>query len=210
MWEQVRSYFIKQNEKESILGWLKEKHFMGRWMPESGSFHNLISREDYWSSGFNDQNYELDEDDKKTKKSPFRNFDDHHQYSGIPTTIEHHFEKDDLSKHYSYLPSQHLFDKLTLRYGKEDGTFVNQQNEIVCFDPSLEFDDARSLWVRTQDLITFLKNEELDIVWTLLGEKQYNHNDGRPKYEITEFSGTYIFNIETTEIEGEVKVFKHR
>jgi Trypsin-like peptidase domain len=206
IWQQVRSYFVKK--QEDTVNWLEKQIFMGRWMPEATSYYKLYSREYYWSSAYIDEQYEWNDKNKKVKKPLERFFDGKEQYKGIPTTINHNFESDDLSKHYSLIPCHLLFNQLSLRYGREDGTFVNENNEIVCFDPSLKFDNTNSLWIHVENLVAFLKKTKLELVWTLLGEKQ--HRKAHREYEITEFSGTYVFDKNEVKIKGQINYFYNR
>jgi hypothetical protein len=208
IWEQVRSYFVKNETHTST--WLKKQHFMGLWMPSANSYHRLFSREYYWSPAYIDYQFEWNENNQKVKIPFERCFDDNNEYKGFPTTINHGFESDELSKHSSYIPCHLLFSSLELRYGKEDGTFVNKNNEIVCFDPSLKFDTGHSLWIRAQDLTKLLKEMKLSLVWTLLGEKQHHIKDSHRGFKIKEFSGTYTFDIENVQIKGEINYFKDR
>lgn len=49
IWAQVRSYLIREEDYHKIARWAEKQNFMGRWMPESNSRHELFNREFYWA-----------------------------------------------------------------------------------------------------------------------------------------------------------------
>lgn len=209
MRHETRGYFIKSNNLKETYSWLETMHFMGRWMPEAASSHRIFCRESYWSPAFLYEESESAESHERNVSDVWRDFNDEDDtIKGIPTTIDNHFEQDNSGSFNGfYQPHQLLFEKLQLRYGKQDGTFVNAQNEIVCYCPAIVNGDSRGFWIRQQDLIAFLNENQLELVWTLLAEKQY-HGESYRDFQNSEFSGVYFLNKEKQAIEGGFKKFE--
>ena len=87
-----------------------------------------------------------------------------------------------------------------------EGVFLDKNNQIVCFDPSVNNNSFYSLLIKKDAFIEFLQNNQLQIVWTLLGEKQiigdYNQKDLYP----LEISGLYYLN-EDFKVSGNFSIY---
>lgn len=68
-------------------------------------------------------------------------------------------------------PTKFIFDKIGLKYGKQDGTLINSQGQVICFDPSIDKRNVSSLWIKEKELRRFLDEENLEIIWRIDGEK---------------------------------------
>ena len=99
---------------------------------------------------------------------------------------------------------------MKLKHGSQEGSYIDEANNIVCFAAEALNDTKAHLLVKKEPFLKMLKDNGLDVVWTLLGEKgviggslSSNHNYGR-----IEFSGS--FYIDEGKIEGKHKVFATR
>lgn len=73
-----------------------------------------------------------------------------------------------------YVPSKILFKKLKLVQKEADGYFYNQEGELVCFDSELvDKDKDHGFLMKKECLLKFLEDNNLRLVWTFQGEKQY-------------------------------------
>lgn len=92
------------------------------------------------------------------------------------------------------MPCKLLFEGMKLQYGKEDGSFVNPEGETVALNP-----DNRGIIMRKDYLTKFLDNNNLDLVWTILGEKNALRgsfsNQGNEYFKV--INGVYTL-IQTT------------
>ncbi|MGZ6519146.1 MAG: ATP-binding protein, partial [Bacteroidia bacterium] len=52
LWYQIKSYFVRNEDAESLIAWAKKQHFMGRWLPENHDEYQVFSREYYWSPAY--------------------------------------------------------------------------------------------------------------------------------------------------------------
>ena len=173
LWYQIRSYITHGNDHNKITRWAQGKDFMGRWMPESASRYELFSREYYWSpacESFRRQNYReytwSEIHDKTSRK-----------YIGkvAVTAVDYLWgEQFDASKESSisfYKPSELLFSLLDLQYSKIEGKLMSKNGEVICFDPCVTHPTHSCLIVRKGELLNALEANNLNIFWTVLGEK---------------------------------------
>ena len=50
LWYQIKSYFVRNEDADSVINWAKKQHFMGnRLLPETQDEYQVFSREYYWS-----------------------------------------------------------------------------------------------------------------------------------------------------------------
>lgn len=212
VWCHLRSYLVKSSEYEHFKNWAESQHYMGRWMPESADRYQLFNREYYWSEAFKffKSDYYSGSDwvtvtDKKTRTEIAD--------VGV-TTIGYRWEEEfDQSKAeiLSFLkPSSLIFDNMKLKHGSQEGSYIDEANNIICFAAEALNDTKAHLLVKKEPFLKMLKDNDLEVVWTLLGEKgviggslSSSHNYGR-----IEFSGA--FHIDEGRIGGKHKVFTTR
>jgi hypothetical protein len=212
VWCHLRSYLVKSSEYEHFKTWAESQHYMGRWMPESTDRYQLFNREYYWSEAFRffKSDYYSGSDwvtvtDKKTRVDIAD--------VGV-TSIGYRWEEEfDQSKTetLSFLkPSFLIFDNMKLKHGSQEGSYIDKANNIVCFAAEALNDTKAHLLVKKEPFLKMLKDNDLEVVWTLLGEKgviggslSSSHNYGR-----IEFSGA--FYIDEGKIEGKHKIFTTR
>lgn len=173
LWYIISSYITNKKDHNKILRWSRNKNFMGRWMPESSDRYELFSREYYWSPGcesFRKQNYR-----------EYTWSDIHDQETGIliakvaVTVAKYSWEEQyDASKESAisiYKPAEILFGLLGMQYSKVEGQLLNEDKQLICFDPSPKYPTHSCLLVRKNDLLQKLEENDLCIFWTVLGEK---------------------------------------
>ncbi len=212
VWCHLRSYLVKSSEYEHFKNWAESQHYMGRWMPESTDRYQLFNREYYWSEAFKffKSDYYSGSDwvtvtDKKTRAEIAD--------VGVTSIGYRWGEEFDQSKTetLSFLkPSFLIFNNMKLKHGSQEGSYVDEANNIVCFAAEALNDTKAHLLVKKEPFLKMLKENDLEIVWTLLGKKgviggslSSNHNYGR-----IEFSGS--FYLEQNVVTGSHKIFNSR
>jgi hypothetical protein len=212
VWCHFRSYLVKSSEYEHFTSWAENQHYMGRWMPESTDRYQLFNREYYWSEAFKffKSDYYSGSDwvtvtDKKTRT----------EIADVSVTAigyrwEEEFDKSKAETLSFLKPSSLIFDNMKLKHGSQEGSYIDETNNIVCFAAEALNDTKAHLLVKKELFLKMLRDNNLEVVWTLLGEKgviggslSSNHNYGR-----IEFSGA--FYIDNDQIKGSHKVFKTR
>jgi len=175
LWLQLRSYITKSGDYNQITLALDNTSLMGRWMPESRNFYELYNREYYWSPA----NADLIAPAKLWQ--PIK-----HERRLIGkvalTSIEYLWESEfDNSKPNGAVhilkPSPFLYHLLGIKDGPQDGEFVDELGNVVCLDPSVNYDAPSCLLVKKELLLEKLKKRRLNIFWTILGEKQVLNTD---------------------------------
>ncbi|MCB4763148.1 MAG: hypothetical protein LGB78_04510 [Sulfurovum sp.] len=176
----LNSYLIPNNELNEFIKWAKKQNFWGDWMPKYSEYYEVYYREYYWSEAYNffkQPNYGGSDE--------WEEVNNYRHKVGL-TNIYYFWEcLFDYSKNDTlqmYMPSKILFNGLKLRYAKKDGYFIDEQNDVVCFNPSIDNKTNPSLLVKKDILIEFLKENNLTLVWTIIGEKQvippsFNRNE---------------------------------
>ena len=91
------------------------------------------------------------------------------------TTVDYLWEEQfDASKQSAisfYKPAEILFNLLDLQYSKVEGQLLNKEGQMICFDPCATQPTHSCLLVRKKDLLQKLEENNLNIFWTVLGEK---------------------------------------
>lgn len=209
VWCQIRGYLVKSGEFEKFKSWAEGQHFMGRWMPEGSNIYQLFNREFYWSEAFqffksdyyggSDWTSVMDRDtgDKIADVS----------VTSINYLWEEEFDKSKIDNLSFLKPSSLIFEKMGLKVCEAEGSYSDKDENIVCFAAETLNASKAHLLVKKEPFLKMLGENELDIVWTLLGEKGViggslgsNHRYGR-----IEFSGT--FYLDNDKLNGKTKIY---
>ena len=204
VWCHVQSYLVKDSEYEKFKEWLGEQHFMGCRMPEHADRYQLFSREYYWSNAFSCFQTEYyggcvweEVHDQNTREYVAKI-----STNSINYLWEEEFDRSKLDVLRFLKPSAVLVEKLTLKPGNEEGTFVDSDGNFICFSAEALHNTEAHLLVKKKELLEMLEENNMKIAWTLLGEKgviggslSSSHSYGR-----IEFSGTFF--VEGNKVEG--------
>ncbi len=188
----IQGYLVNKNHKKTIINWLVQQNFWGNWMPESSDHNYLINREKFWSPAYFDSDEEL-------KWSTIR--DTNLKVIIATTNAVSNMSEDKSGAQFSYdMPCKTIFEGMNLQYAPIDGEFKNQFNEIAVTNKNY-----KGLLIKKKELLEFLSNNNLDIIWTVLGEKM-SYNSRKDYNYFKELSGVYF--IEKGEIKGNMISFK--
>ena len=198
VWMHVRTYLYNKQGKNELLKWFKNKDFEGRWMPEGlGQIYECCLGEYSWDSSIDERLVQSDDHFWGEETPP--------PCKLIVTANDYLNEKDSPFCTYediSYmLPSKYLIKKMNLKWDGGYGFEVDGNTVIANFTDN-------SLCINKRFLLDFLEKNNLDIVWTVLGEKQImTGRFGNDYLGRAEFSYTYNFN-EDTELSKNHVVYK--
>ncbi|MBB6053923.1 AVAST type 2 anti-phage system protein Avs2 [Armatimonas rosea] len=170
LWYMTRAYVVKKDEAESFFTWACDQDFMGRWMPEVKSLHDVFLGEFHWSPAY------------LYHSNEYYGIQEWHDVShGAPgqvsiTTIEYTAEGNDydcsIASGYTItLPSKGLADRMQLSWCGQEGKFFAQDKTLVAYDPSIRKSGPSTLLIRREALLHFLKENDYEMFWTVLGEK---------------------------------------
>ena len=203
-WYQIRSYFVKEEDKEELLAWLNTQHFMGRWFPERHDRYQVFSREYYWSPAYQyfDKPYYGGYDWEEVLDENRDNVIAH----VLPTAEGHIWESgSDYENQPSYLsPRRLMFLKMNLQYSNNIGEWLSETGEVIVMDLSVIDGGSANLIVKKDTLQRFLKKNKLSIFWTCLGEKNIYGTSfsGKQYSQRLELSGVYA--LKNGNVKGEI------
>jgi hypothetical protein len=185
IWYGFQAYLVKKSTKKPIVQWLEGQNFFGRWMPESHSLSGLYNRESYWSPA---SKYYQEEQNVWERLDGSK-----HQVILATGEAVGELGDDKSGAHFSYhMPCQTIFEGMQLQYAPQDGDFRNAAGEIVVTNAN-----PRGVLVRKKDLLAVLKASGLEMVWTLLGEKNVWSSQHRSQeVYLKAISGVYALNEE--------------
>lgn len=198
IWSQLRSYLIKTENILKFTEWGSKQSFMNRWMPESIERYEVFCREYYWSPAYQycvcDNSEEIDW--KKVNDPKLGKY-----ILDVDVTVinSRYSSESDKSKEDSIdflIPGHTIYKGLNLKYGVREGEFIDETGEIVCFATNMYDESQSQLLIKKSILLPFLKKNNLEIVWTLLGEKQVigGRNNSNDHFQRLELNG--VFTLE--------------
>ena len=200
IWCQIRSYIVKNNEFDKIVPILKHKNFNGRWMPESHENYELFNKEFYQSIAF-DYFYNNGRNEKREL-----NLNDNKYDVNVTTSKYSGSERSSVvNKNYMRI-NKTLFEELNLKYGEENSFIYDESNNVVGFDTNEFYNTRNTAFIFNKEkLMDYLKDNNLKIFFTILGEKMIINLWGVDS-KIQTFSGVYYFN-DNDDIKGEIKPY---
>lgn len=183
VWIQIRSYFYEKGKKQELLKWFQKKNFDGRWMSEGtgGMYRNCLGEYPWSPDMVNYLGEEEEQNFRQEKPAPC--------YL-IATVNDYIAEKDSpfcTNEDISYmLPAVYLMEEMNLQW---DGEYAYSAGG----EKVIHMGDHDAMYIKKQYLLAFLEEHNLDIVWTVLGEKQKitEHTDFSG---MAEFSYTYCLD----------------
>jgi len=211
LWYMVKSYLVKDRDKDKIFKWAKCQHFMGRWMPESHEFYHVYLGEYPWAPAFLYHyipyyHYDGWADGSRYKKIPAKILVTDDQYLSSGSSIDCSTNETISVK----LPAKFIIDEMSLVQSYTDGRFFDKKGDIVVFDPSVFDEDIpRHALIRKDKLSDFLKRKGCALLWTLLGEKNMIGGGvtGQPLGWL-EIDGAYTLNGRSRIIGSKMSHFK--
>lgn len=188
----IQAYLIKKQDKNKAIRLLTNQNLYDFNFPESSNPLQLINREKFWSPAYND----LESEKERC------NIEDINLKVDKASTYAVGEMADDKSDAHSYydMPCKTLFEGMELNYASLDGEFRNIHGNII-----VKNIDFKNLIINKKELISFLEKNNLDIFWTLTGEKlSYKSNDYDNNYW-KYLSGIYY--LEEYEVKGKICSF---
>ncbi len=210
LWCQIRSYLVKYDEFDSFKNWAIKQDYMGRWMPESGDRYEMFSREYYWSLA---QDYFRTEYYGGSEWTAVHDKESGKYIAEVNVTAQGFLWEEEFDKSkeetISFLkPSTIIHKGMGLIYSQSEGEFIDNSEGVQCFASNVYHDSKSYLLVRKKSFLKFLNENNLKVVWTVLGEKQIigGRSFGTEYHERLEISGAYYFDNE--ELNGTIKTKK--
>lgn len=185
----LRAYLINKKDKSKALRLLADQNLYDYKFPESANPLQLINREKFWAPVYFDV--------EKEKEWYIIN--------GINLKViktstyavgEMGDDKSDAHSYYD-MPCKTLFEGMELNYAPVDGEFKNKDGDVV-----VKNINYRNLIIKKSEILSYLEKNNLDIIWTLTGEKLSFSSNDRENNFWKKLSG--IFYLDKNEITGNI------
>ena len=195
VWYIIQAYLIKKSDKQKIINYLSNQNFWGRWLPENrDDYSSLFNREKFWSPAYLDTY-------KSEKRIWTKIRDTNYKVIVANESAKGLIENDKSGANQSYnIPCKFIFEGMNLQYAPIDGNLKNINNEIVVTN-----NNSTGVLIKKKDLISFLDENDLDIIWTVLGEK-FSYIDSRSEESYFKVP-CGVYYLEDLEINGEIKMY---
>ena len=198
VWYMIQGYIVKRDDKQAIVDFLFDKSFWGNWMPQPTDESNqLLNREKYWSPAYN----------SVQREESWEEISHNHKSTGLMVMLatqdaKSHISEDKSGAESSYnIPCEQLFNDLELIYAPNDGDFINPQGKLTVQN----IPRSGGLMINKEILLNYLEKNDLDIVWTLLGEKMAFISHGEQNY----FGAPCgVFHVENRELKGQLNHYE--
>ena len=185
----IQGLLVKKKDKQEIINYLKEKRFWGRWLPENkDDYSSLINREKFWSPAYKEQ---YAENIWKTI--------DNTKYEVIVSTesAKGIFDRDSSGANQPYnIPCRYIFEGMKLKYTTFDCGLSLDEGKTIVINTKPD-----SVLIRKKELINFLDQNDLDIIWTLVGEKFLYIKNKQEEWYLAELEG--LFYLEENNVKKE-------
>ncbi len=192
----VEGYLVKKVDKRKVINYLKDKNFGGRWMPGfSDDYSSLINREKFWSPAYLDA-YR----DRRKIWDTIRDT----SYKVIVSTEAGNggIEGDKSGAKGTYkIPCKYIFEGMNLQYAPIDGNLKNRKGETIVIN-----NNPKGVLIKKNELTQFLDTKNLDIIWTILGEK-LSYTDSRDEESYFKVPCGVFWLDENGKIQGELKMY---
>ncbi|WP_181841839.1 AVAST type 2 anti-phage system protein Avs2 [Emticicia sp. BO119] len=193
----LNSYIVKKKDKVKVIKYLQNKNLWHSNIPTNDhDISRIIDREKFWAPAY------LDEE-KEVMWQKISGTD--YKLIIATTNAKGSMEKDNSGANQNYnIPSKILFEGLKLQYAPLDGSFKDETGEII-----VKATASKGLMIAQDKLFQYLEVNNLDIIWTISGEKiiKEKMNEGhRDQFHSRQPCGVFYF--EKGEFKGELKTFK--
>ena len=190
LWIEVRAYLVKKRVGKKAYEWMLEQNFWGRWMPESSSQTGVFMGEFFWAPA-----YQAVDNSYNGNPGWSRNGRRNLPVALAQTTARYLAERGyDCSVEESIsvrIPSKTLSDGLKLVWSGRDGIFNDPQGQLAVYDPTVVNAGPDALLARRDLVEKYLADQELALVWTVLGGKQYMERDPKDGKGEMQINGAY-------------------
>ena len=209
IWYHIKSFIIDKEDKLTIIKALKGKSFFNHQIPQERDVYEVFSREYYHSKAFDDCSYE---NNPETSDRRLHSEANGKNISGFPTSMNYIYykERDFSLKENIHIkrPTKYLFNLLRVHFKDNEYELYNIDNKLVVFNPAIKFQEGSDcLLVDREYLLKKLTEENLDIIWLVLGAKEII-GDTSILYE-GDINSLFYLN-EDSEIEGDFSLIPYK
>lgn len=162
VWYIIQSYIVKEADVVELYDWATAQDFLGRWMPEGPSIHDMFLGEYPWAKSVPDTDVWSDSVTPKPVGVSAATY--------VWEASSYDCSVDDTIT--VQVPSPWLVQRMQLRSDSTEGQFMDANGRVVTFDPAVRDQGPSVLLANKTLLLEFLKSNGYALIWTVLGEKQ--------------------------------------
>ena len=171
IWLHLDSCLVKKKDIKKIFDWTKKQNYLGIRLPEHDSTYDTFLGELFWANSVQKnitygEPFWTDEGERSSDKLPTKVYVPVYAYvkekGGYDCSVDEYME--------ILLPNKLLVEKMKLK-NKSDGTFVDKNDNVIAFDPSIYESGPGVLLVKKEPFLKFLKTNNYDIIWHIIGQK---------------------------------------
>jgi hypothetical protein len=172
LWYMLKCYLVKQEDCATVLQWASKQTWMNRWMPESHGSYDILLGEFFRSPAFEEHDcYYYGREgwtrgDHEVIPRPVLVANDEYAWEsgGYDCSLDESV--------FINIPCRFLTEGMELQWCGTEGSWYDQDGELVACDPAVRSEGPRVLLVRRDRLLDFLNSRGLTLFWTLLGERR--------------------------------------
>ena len=193
-WLTCTGYFIRTEDTDDFMKWVKGVSFEGRWMPEPPEVYGMFLGEYGWSPAFQYFNQPYHSSSTESEQ-------------GCPVPIRKaicKYKKEsqgfDCSVDDSYslwLPTHDIVEQFGLKWTGRAADYIDLEGRLAAFDPTVHEEGPSALLLREDLLKRDPSDEGLVLCWTILGGKRVRGERISSEYHgRLDISGAYTYDQE--------------
>ena len=196
MWYMVNAYLVKDEDFDLVVANIKNRNFMGRWMPQPiQRYNDILNLEYYWSPLLKVYESEYYGNYGWQNIRERRVSSEEVSLGEVYVCSESHISEGVKNRDLGYnisAPAQLLVDSLSLKNDKFSGSWVNENDELVMFDASFYGNKSgNNLVIKKEALERLQESTGCKVVWTVLSEKIAMYGSTNSTEKRLNISGVY-------------------
>lgn len=168
IWYSIQSYLVKLADIEEIFRWsIKQKW----WQHSDPSLGQVFLGEFCWAPAYRYNNHFSEQaggwqqDTFNKQPKPIMRLTETY----LNESAVHDFSTEE-TYHIS-LPKQFIVNQMNLTWKGVEGSYFDQGNNLIAFDPSIRQESSTMLLMNYQAFLKFLADNNYTVLWTIIGEK---------------------------------------
>lgn len=183
IWYFLETCLVKRKDAKQMFTWAKRHDFSVDHLPQLPDWDDVYLGELYWSPC-----YQYFYDPVRGFREWTRGDDGKYPAPIMLTTESYNWSRQyDCSVDESLrctVPSKFLVDGIKLLWNGVEGEYITADGELTAFDPSIHEEGPSVLLIRKDTFLTFLRANDLALLWTIRGEKNaYGNGDWPDSFE---------------------------
>lgn len=205
LWYQIKSYLVKESEYIPLLERLNTDPSLIYSLPDISDQYNIFSREYYWSPAY--EFFDNPYYNTRGWQDVYADRGEDLPFATVLTTGEGHRWESGLADDEggTYIaPCELMYHGMALNYSENAGEWLDNCGDIVCLDPSIHYESESSLIVNKEKLQQFLLDNNLKMIWSIVGEKNIHSMHFIEGIKWLEMHGVYT--LQNNQLHGELKI----